>query len=213
MNDHSNQTFEQMNKVALEWLKDRDPYEIAKNAAITYDGARRVYTFSSMGINITLTYPDYQVTPTIGPWHHLLILHYLYLADGTPLSGKNISFGQMKAGMVRGGGIDRKCEETIRSMKDLDEGKLEKICEDLGGQKILSNADVSYRIPFLPNFPVTMNIWLPDDEFPASGRLLLDESADHYFTIEDAVTVAEILMERIAVPVERQSFATCVLTL
>lgn len=206
MNDRTNQTFEEMNRVALEWLKGRNPHEIAKNAGITYDSARQVYTFFSMGIEMTVTYPDYQITPKIGRWHYLLILHYLHLADGTPLSGTAISFGQMKAGLVRGGGIDRKCEETIRSMKDLDESKLEHICRHLGGQKIPSNADLSYRIPFLPNFPVTMNVWLPDDEFPASGRLLLDESADHYFTIEDAVTVAEILIERIFLPVQRRSF-------
>ena len=42
-----------------------------------------------------------------------------------------------------------------------------------------------------------MKIRLPDEEFPASGRLLLDSSADHYLTIEDAVTVAEILLEKI----------------
>ena len=60
-----------------------------------------------------------------------------------------------------------------------------------------SNADVAYRIPFLPNFPVLLKAWLPDEEFPASGRLLLDSSADHYLTIEDAVTVAEIILERL----------------
>ena len=77
---------------------------------------------------------------------------------------------------------------------------------DLGGEKIKTNADVAYRIPLLPRFPVTLKVWLPDEEFPASGRLLLDASADHYFTIEDAVTVAEILIERIAVPEHLRSF-------
>ena len=197
-----------MNRVALEWLADRDPHEVAQNAGICYNAARKVYTFSSMGIDLTLTYPDYHITPQVGGWHYLLILHYLHLADGTPLSGTNISFGQMKAGMVRGSGIDRKCETAIRSMKSLDEHQLADICKGMGGEKIQSNADMAYRIPFLPNFPVTLNVWLPDEEFPASGRLLLDGSADHYFTIEDAVTLAEILIERIAVPVEQRSFST-----
>lgn len=76
------------------------------------------------------------------------------------------------------------------------------ICQSMGGKKIQSNADVSYQIPFLPNVPVILNVWLPDEEFPASGRLLLDGSADHYFTIEDAVTMAEILIGQIATPIE-----------
>lgn len=150
-----------------------------------------------MGMDATASYPDYRFTPELPGWHRLVILHYLDLADGSALSGKEITFGQMRSGMVRGGGIDRKCEQTIQRMKDLDEDMLAQICKSMGGEQIASNADVAYRIPFLPNFPVVLKIWLPDEEFPASGRMLLDSSADHYLTIEDAVTVAEILLEKI----------------
>ena len=205
--ENTNQTFEQMNRVALEWLADRNPYEIAINAGIHYDGEKQIFTFSSMGIDLTLTYPDYHITPQVGGWHYLLILHYLHLADGSPLTGREMAFSQMKAGMVRGGGIDRKCEMAIQAMKDLDKELLAVICEAMGGKLIQSNADIAYQISFLPRFPVTLKVWLPDDEFPASGRLLLDASADHYFTIEDAVTLAEILIEKIAIPKENQSFA------
>ena len=207
MKYNTNQTFEQMNRVALEWLADRSPNEIAKNAGIYFDAENQVFSFYSLGTDIVLTYPDYRVIPQVGGWHYLLILHYLHLADGTPLTEKEISFSQLNSGMVRGGGIDRKCETAIRYMKNLDEDRLAEICEGMGGEKIHANADVAYRIPFLPRVPVILKVWLPDEEFPASGRLLLDSSADHYFTIEDAVTMAEILIERIAVPIEQQSFA------
>ncbi len=206
MKGKMNQAFEQMNSVALEWLADRDPREVARKAGICYDGEKQVFSFSALGVDFTLTYPDYDIKPEVGKWQYLLILHYLHLADGTPLTGREMPFGQMKAGMVRGGGIDRKCEMAIGSIKDLDERKLAEICKSMGGEKILSNADVAYRIPFLPRFPVTLKIWLPDEEFPASGRLLVDSSADHYLTIEDAVTVAEILIEQIFVPVGQRTF-------
>ena len=201
------QTFNQMNQVALSWLEGRNPNEIAKNAGVEYDADEQIFRFSSMGIDLTVAYPSYEITPEVSGWHRLAILHYLHLADGTSLTGREISFGQMRSGMVRGGGIDRKCEQAIQAMKDLDEEKLARICESLGGERIKTNADIAYRIPFLPRFPVTLKVWLPDEEFPASGRLLLDGSADHYFTIEDAVTVAEILIERIAVPEDQKSFS------
>ena len=207
MKTNRNQTFEQMKKVALAWLADRDPREIAKNAGIVYDAEKQLFSFSSMGIDLTLTYPDYRITPQVGGWHYLLILHYLNLADGTPLTGKVISFSQMKEGMVRGGGIDRKFETAIHTIQNFSAEVLGENCESIGGKPVQTNADVTYQMPFLPRFPVTVKIWLPDEEFPASGRLLLDSSADHYFTIEDAVTVAEILIERIAVPAEHHSFA------
>lgn len=191
----TNQTFEQMKRAALEWLANRNPHEIAEKAGINYDAEKQIFSFSSLGINLILTYPDYCIAPKVSEWHYLLILHYLHLADGTPFTGKEISFSQMKAGMIRGGGLDKKCEMSISSIKNLDEKKCEKICKNLGGERIQSKADITYRIPFFPRFPVIVNFWLPDEEFPASGRLLVDSNADHYLTIEDAVTVVDILIE------------------
>ena len=192
-----NQMFSQMNQAALSRLKDRDPREIARNAGIRYDEKAQVFHIPTMGMDVTVSYPHYHFTPELPGWHCLVILHYLDLADGFPLTGNEIPFGQMKTGMVRGGGIDQKCELAIQNLKNLDEDTLEKICMDIGGEPIDSNADAAYRILFLPNFPVFLKIWLPDEDFPASGRLFVDASADHYLTIEDAVTVAELLLEKL----------------
>ena len=191
------QMFSQMNQAALARLAGRDPREIAHNAGVRYEVETQVFHIPTMGMDVTVHYPDYSLTPELPGWHSLVILHYLDLADGFPLTGKEIPFGQMKSGMVRGGGIDRRSELAIQKLKNLSEDTLAKLCKNIGGEAIASNADMAYRIPFLPNFPVTLKIWLPDEDFPASGRLLLDASADHYLTIEDAVTVAEIILETI----------------
>lgn len=191
------QMFSQMTQAALIRLAGRDPGEIARKAGVCYDEAASVFRFSSMGVEVTVRHPDYTITPELPGWHILVILHYLDLADGFPLIGKEISFGQLRSGLVRGGGIDRKCELAIQKLWELHGDMLEAVCVGTGGERIASNADAAYRIPFLPRFPVTLKVWFPDEEFPASGRMLLDASADHYLTIEDAVTVAEILLEKI----------------
>ena len=188
-------SYEEMLQAARARLEGKNPKEIANKACVEFDGTS--FSFHSFGQNVRVTYPDYEVIPHRSEWLTLVILHYLDLADGFPLTGKEISFGQMKSGMVRGGGMDRKCELAIQTLGNLNEDMLRKIRETTGGEPIDSNADGAYRIPFLPKFPVVLKIWLPDEDFPASGRLLLDSSADHYLNIEDAVTVAEILLERI----------------
>lgn len=202
-----NQTFVQMNQVALRWLQERAPLQIARNAHVVYDAQAQCFRLQSMGMDLIISYPDYEITPSVSPWHRLLILHYLNLADGHPLTGTEISFSQMKDGMIRGSGIDHKVETAISSAQHLDEEAFARICAAMGGVQIASNADIAFRIPFLPNFPVIAKLWLADEEFPASGRLMLDASADHYLTIEDAVTAAEILIERIALPEQPHSFA------
>ena len=60
---------------------------------------------------------------------------------------------------------------------------------------VRGNNDYSTRLPFLPMYPVTLNYWQADEEFPASGRLLLDSSAEHYLTVEDSVTVGELILQ------------------
>ena len=192
------QMFSQMIQAALARLEGREPNKIARNAGIRYDGETQTFHISTMGLDVKVHYPDYGFSPALPGWHSLVILHYLDLADGFPLTGKEIPFGQMRSGMVRGGGIDRKCELAIRNLKNLNEETLANVCKNVCGEPIGSNADGAWRIPFLPQFPLTLKIWLPDEELPASGRLMVDESADHYLTIEDAVTVAEIILEQLA---------------
>ena len=57
--------------------------------------------------------PAYEIRPAVDDWHHLLILHYLDLADGTPLSHQLMAFGDLPSGMVRGGGFDRQSEQDL----------------------------------------------------------------------------------------------------
>ena len=45
--------------------------------------------------------------------------------------------------------------------------------------------------------PMWLKIWLADEEFETSGKLLLSKSADHYLTIEDAVTVGDVFLRKI----------------
>ena len=83
-------------------------------------------------------------------------------------------------------------------MNSISEDELEARCIAMGGVLTETNADFSVVFPFLPNYPITLKIWFADDEFGASGRMLADKSADHYLTIEDAVTVGEVILEQLA---------------
>lgn len=60
-----------------------------------------------------------------------------------------------------------------------------------------SNADLCAVFPFLPRYPVIVKMWFADEEFPASGKMLVSGGADHYLTIEDAVTVGEVMFRRL----------------
>lgn len=190
------QLFSNMLQAALAWLEGQDPREISRLSGIAFDG--KEFTLNSFGVPVTISYPDYKVSPGLPQWHVLTLLHYLAKADGTSLTGKPVTFAQHKDGMVRGGGFDRDAEKTIQTqLGKLPPEELEQRCLALGAKILPSNADLCAEFSFAPNYPVWLKIWFADEEFPASGRLLLDAAAEHYLSIEDAVTVGGLILKRL----------------
>ena len=195
-----NRAFSEMQAVALGRLAGRSPLEISEKAHILFDQEQQVFLFSSLGENIAVHYPSYTIEPQLEEWHHLVILHYLEMADGATLDQRIVSFGELRDGMIRGGGFDRACEQTMAryfGKKPLE--NLQAVCTALGGKPENSNADLCAVLPFLPRYPVTWKLWLAEeeDEIEGSGRLFLNGSADHYLSIEDAVTVGSIILDRL----------------
>lgn len=193
-----NRAFMEMMKVAKEWLLDSDPLKIAEKTGIPYDEEDACFHLSSLGTEICIYYPEYEITPYVNEWQQLIILHYMKLADGAPLSGNWMSMRELKDGLIRGGNFDLRCENVIRqrmsqiSMEDFSEK-----CRSIGGRIVDSNADFTVWFEFLPYYPLLLKLWFADEEFPASGKLLVDADADHYLTIEDAVTVGQVVMEKL----------------
>lgn len=194
-----NRAFMQMRKPALERLAGREAKDIAKKAGITYDEENQVFHLNSLNQSIEITYPDYEMTPQLEQWQHLIILHYLDWADEVLPGNELITFGLLKDGMVRGGGFDHQCEQAIeQTLGKQSPEVIEEACKSLGGKILSSNADLCAEFSFLPFYPVTLKIWFADDEFPASGRMFLDKTADHYLSVEDAVTVGALILDKLS---------------
>ena len=189
--------FERMMKTAREWLAGRAAEQIAANCGVGYDAERAVFTLTSLGREVEIQYPDYLFLTDIEQWHQLSILHYLNLGDGTPPSGEWIPLSRMASGMIRGGGFDRMFEALVRtSLGNLPKQTVEDACRRMGMTIEKSNADLCASTSLAPLFPVTMKLWFadPEDDLPASGRIFVDRTADHFLTIEDTVLLCEYLI-------------------
>ena len=191
-----NRQFERMLEAARSRLLRHVPEEISEKAGVRYENG--VFWVRTLGRRVEIQWPAGKITPPVSKWHALTLLHYLDLADGTPLTGKTITFSQYKDGLVRGGGLYRNAELIVRrDLGILPPEELERRCRSLGAELLPSNADFCARFDFAPRYPVWLKVWFADEEFPASGRLLLDESAPHYLTIEDAVTVGSLILDQL----------------
>ena len=189
-----NRQFELMLEAVRSRLLRHVPEEISEKAGVRYENG--VFWVRTLGRRVEIQWPAGKITPPVSKWHTLTLLHYLDLADGTPLSGRTITFSQYKDGLVRGGGLDRNTELIVRrDLGVLPREELARRCETLGAELLPSNADFCARFDFAPRYPVWLKVWFADEEFPTSGRLLVDESAPNYLTIEDAVTVGSLILD------------------
>ncbi len=186
--------FDGMFAAAIERLRNRSPEEICRLGNVVFDGS--AFRFESLGREMAVSYPEYEVLPAVDPWQALVMLHYLSMAGGAPMEGKMTAFSEYRDGLARGYGFDRDTENAIRERAGaLSEDELKKRCLALGGRLVASNADLCVEFKFMPNYPVWLKIWFADDEFPASGKIFVDASAEKYLSIEDAVTVGRAILD------------------
>ena len=193
---HKNRAFEEMRKAALKRLRLQAPPEIAQKAGGIFHPDDSTLELYSLGQRLEVSIPEYIIRQKIENWHYLVLLHYLEQADGQPVSNEFYPLAAMKDGLIRGTKFDHELEQKLsRLFTGKQAGELERICTGLNGRTITTNADFSVVFPFFPNLDLLLKIWFADEEFPASVRLLISNNADHYITIEDAVTIGEIMIQ------------------
>lgn len=194
-----NRAFEEMLKPAINRVQKKAPEEMAEKAGVFFDKEASRYILATLGQEITIAFPSCEFSERLEDWHTLLTLHYLELADGTPLSGQWIPFGNLKDGLIRGTKFDRTAEKALQAAfhgKSLEQ--IKEICQGLGGEFQETKADLGVKFLLFPRYPMLLNLWMEDDEFPLTGKLFVDQQADHYLTIEDAVTAGSIILDRLS---------------
>ena len=195
-NKKENRAFNEMYITTKKRLEGKNPIEIAKNSGAEFDEEKSILKIKSLDAIFELEYPTYDMKEKRDDWQILTLLHYLDLADNTPILSKQIKFGELKDGLIRGARFDKTVEvELERFLKNKDEKQVIEVFKSLDAKFIDSKADLSAVFYIYPYYPVTISIWFEDEEFPPTGKMFLDKTADHYLTIEDAVGVGELMIK------------------
>ena len=77
--------------------------------------------------------------------------------------------------------------------------ELKAACEKLGGtmEQKMAGADVTCCIPVTPFFPVLLQFWESDEEFPAKLQLMWDRNTDSFLHFETTFYLQGDLIERL----------------
>lgn len=123
----------------------------------------------------------------------LSFLHYLGRADNTPLTGELITYRETDQGQVFYSAFYKTCILPLAErLAGEDPQKIKRACGDLGGVCENTN-DITAFFSFFPRFPVTVKIWLKDEELTGSANILFDSSANHYMHTEDIALAGELI--------------------
>ena len=149
-----------------------------------------------LGQTCQVTLPGIEVLAESGtplsPRDKLIILHYLNTADGAPLTGNPITFKELPEGAVY---YPTYVKRAIKPLLDKFSGRPEALIEaavSIGGARA-DTGDFSFRLNALPRVPLSMTLWLGDEELPPEGNILFDGSITDYLPTEDITVLCEIL--------------------
>ena len=199
-NKRYNRQYEEMLAAAVKRLAEADPRRIASVAGLELDEAAGVFTFQSLGMEVRLARDDYRALTSLDMWHHLVILQYLAQGNGDTPDRTWISLGELPGGgTTRGPSFDREIDALIAGrLSGMPPERIEGACRALGGEPpVLPHSDLSSEFLFMPRYPLRMNLWFSDKEFPASGRVLVNGGVRRALGVEAAGTAALLLMNRL----------------
>lgn len=188
--------YEDALKMACAELATRDSAQICLHAAVSYNEILNTYSV------VYLNKP-YQINASTGEVSYddsssmckqliqstvkVLLLHYLLNAGNRPLSGKLISFRELK----NGGAVyyptfyKRAVAPLIKTFGDCIED-LHRVSKELNGiQEKYGHSSVTIQV--LPMVPVTFILWEGEEDVSPSGTVLFDSSVEDFLPAEDIV--------------------------
>lgn len=202
-----NVPYETMLAAARERLAGKDVAAAAVRAGMEYDEGTGTITFESFGRPAKIFLPDLTAEGELSVWQHIAFLQYLELEAPPKPSGEWIAVGDLEPGAVsRGSSFDTRVAGFVSArLGRFPEEKIRRACAELGGEFIkYRSADLSAVFRFVPDYPYLLNLWLADEEFPASGKILVNAGSGPALCLEAAGTMAELLADRLCAACERK---------
>jgi hypothetical protein len=156
--------------------------------------------FHLLGEELLLCLPENEILSRSGhppiDLHQLLALYYFAWADGTPNSGRWISFAELPDGRFynpafqgyTGGEITRAFGTNLPVLERA-ANRLKGTAQPLG--------DRAYAFEALPRLPILLIYWTGDEDFPPACQLLFDASAPHYMPTDGCAILGSLLTRRL----------------
>lgn len=198
LNEQSNVLAQRVDALRMD-LQKRDPNHLAAATGSLYgEGGFRLDLFRQA---LFLSFPaliatDTTTGKTLPVSSQALLAYYFSSADGSPLTGRWISFGELPDGRVYNQAYQGYTGDLLARRYGKDLPGLERASMPLDGGKV-SYGDLGFAFPALPRVSLLAVLWQADDEFPASGKVLFDSSVIHYLPTDVCAILGSMLTRKL----------------
>ena len=173
-------------------LQKVDPETISQNCDVTFDHKQGFYLIPVLDEVYGVSPKDKKITklPESDASQKkfrveltLFLLHYLLGTKNIPLEKKRVSGKELKSGeMFFRGPHALSTQGIIKKFGNNPEGFLA-VGLKLKGEKIFLG-DAAIELKAAPKAPITYVLWLEDEEFPASVKILFDPTIQEFLPLD-----------------------------
>lgn len=128
--------------------------------------------------------------------YQAVLAYYFQTSDGTPLRGQWVSFADLPDGRMYNQAFQGYTGDELVRAFGFDVGAFKSACEKSRGVS-KPVGDAAYIFYALPRFPMLVNYWCGDEDFPSSCKILFDSSASHYMPTDVIAILGSMLKGRI----------------
>ena len=127
----------------------------------------------------------------INPWVAIPFFNYIIDGRGLPVSGRWVSFRDLKGGKERYPLFHKRCEEPMKRVADTYPDLFDDLVHIFGGKQVEKQfeSDISVVLHVLPRVPMMVCYWLPEESLESSLNLFFDEAADKNLAIGSIFTL------------------------
>jgi hypothetical protein len=132
----------------------------------------------------------------IHTWVAMPILRYIITGGNAPLSGKWVSFEELKRGTSISNFFDKRCIEPLRLLADSHTDIFMDLLDVFGGQTIEGFSADHVRVLYpLPKLPFLFLYWRPEEDFGSKLKVLYDSTADSFLDIDGIYILGRGMVE------------------
>ena len=188
-----------------EELADMDPDEVCRRAGVRYDTDTGTYYVLSFGVEFLVIPAKKRIDcPTeegclflkkLKDFFRLAVLWYLTSAKDITPTGRYVRPVDVKGGHRFSAGTHVLPLDRIAARFARDPHEFKATGEEYGAEIVVGYGDASIRLYPLPRVPVTLVLWLEDEEedFPPRVDLFFDSTIDFQISLSDIVWAVAIM--------------------